>query len=572
MHGGDQVAAVLKKQNVRWVFTLCGGHISPVLTGCNKIGIKIIDTRHESTAVFAADAVSRLSGTIGVATVTAGPGLTNCITPIKNAQMAQSPILIIGGATATVLKNRGSLQDIDHLNLVKSITKGCFSIRRVKTISKTIQRAISLSISGVPGPVYVEIPVDVLFPEEVVRNWYGLKSNNKSIPWWMSLYLKWNVNYLFNENKTGLQQKQINKPAKPSPTKKINKILGLIEKAKKPVLLIGSPIMLDVDKIPAVADSIKKLGVPTYVSGSARSLLSKTDLPIFRYSRKNALKKADLVILFGVPCDFRLDYGRQINYKAKKIAINESLEDLFLNIRPNLYIQNSPATAIIDLAKKKIKNNWISWLHLIQKTDEKKKKNIFLKANEKTKNINPIKLFTVLDKHISDDDIIIADGGDFVATASYILRPRSYTGWLDPGGFGTLGVGAGFSLAAKLCHPKSTIWAIFGDGSFGYSLIEFDTFMRHKVPVIGIIGNDAGWTQIARDQVDILGDPVGTNLRYTNYHLAIKELGGFGISVKKEEEINPALVKAKQASLNGSSTVINVIIDKTDFRKGSISI
>ena len=173
-HGGNSIAEVLSRHNVKWIFTLCGGHISPILTGCNELGIRVIDVRHESTAVFAADSISRLSGIIGVAVVTAGPGLTNSITAIKNAQMAQIPVLILGGAAATVLKGRGSLQDIDHLSVVESITKYAKTIKRVKDLKPSLEEAISTATSGVPGPVYLEIPVDLLYPESLVREWLYL--------------------------------------------------------------------------------------------------------------------------------------------------------------------------------------------------------------------------------------------------------------------------------------------------------------------------------------------------------------------------------------------------------------
>jgi len=202
-HGGNSVAEALLRHNVKWIFTLCGGHISPILTGCNALGIRVIDVRHESTAVFAADSISRLSGSIGVAAVTAGPGLTNTITAIKNAQMAQIPVLILGGAAATVLKDRGSLQDIDHLSVVESITKYAKTIKRVQDLQPSLEEAISTATSGVPGPVYLEIPVDLLYPESLVREWYGLKSIGKSMPWWMTRYLNWNVNRIFKDkNKT----------------------------------------------------------------------------------------------------------------------------------------------------------------------------------------------------------------------------------------------------------------------------------------------------------------------------------------------------------------------------------
>ena len=182
-----------------------------------------------------------------------------------------------------------------------------------------------------------------------------------------------------------------------------------------------------------------------------------------------------------------------------------------------------------------------------------------------------MKLCLSINEHIQDGDIIVADGGDFVATASYILKPRSITGWLDPGVFGTLGVGAGFILGAKLTHPDSVVWAIYGDGAFGYSLMEFDTFVRHKIPVIAIIGNDAGWTQIARDQVDMLGSAVSTELAPTEYHKAVEALGGAGYFIDNEDQIDEILSQAKESVLSGKPTVINVRIGKTDFRKGSLS-
>ena len=176
-----------------------------------------------------------------------------------------------------------------------------------------------------------------------------------------------------------------------------------------------------------------------------------------------------------------------------------------------------------------------------------------------------------INTHIQKGDIIIADGGDFVATASYILRPRSIYGWMDSGVFGTLGVGAGFILGAKLTHPDSIVWAIYGDGAFGYSLMEFDTFVRHNIPVISIIGNDAGWSQISRDQVDILHDPISTELAATDYHKAVEALGGKGYFIDNETHINEILLQAKESAISGKPTVVNVRIGKTDFRKGSIS-
>ena len=529
--------------------------------------------RHESTAVFAADSISRLSGTIGVVAVTAGPGLTNTITAIKNAQMAQIPVLILGGATATVLKDRGSLQDIDHLSVVESITKYAKTIKRVKDLQPSLEEAISTAISGVPGPVYLEIPVDLLYPEALVREWYGLKSSGSSMPWWMSRYLNWNVNRIFNDkNKTFPKNTKID--AIQNTTLHIQGVSDMLQSAEKPVLLIGSQALLIPEKCEKLANAVQILNIPTFVSGMARGLLSKTDLPIFRHERTKALKEADVVILAGVPCDFRLDYGRAINHKAKMISINLSRNDMYLNRRPVKGILTSPSAFLIDWSNYEGNNTntkWESWHEQITKRNSARETEIIEQSKLSTEYINPMKLCISINEHIQDGDIIVADGGDFVATASYILQPRSFTGWLDPGAFGTLGVGAGFIVGAKLTHPDSVVWAIYGDGAFGYSLMEFDTFVRHKIPVISIIGNDAGWTQIARDQVDMLGDVVGTKLEPTEYHKAVEALGGAGYFIDNENQIDEILIQAKESAQSGKPTVVNVRIGKTDFRKGSLS-
>ena len=572
-HGGNSVAEVLSRHNVKWIFTLCGGHISPILTGCNELDIRVIDVRHESTAVFAADSISRLSGTIGVAAVTAGPGLTNTITAIKNAQMAQVPVLILGGAAATVLKDRGSLQDIDHLSVVESITKYAKTIKRVQDLQPSLEEAIATATSGVPGPVYLEIPVDLLYPESLVREWYGLKSGGKSMPWWMTRYLNWNVNRIFKDkNKSFPKNTKIE--ATQNTSLHIQRISEMVNSSEKPILLIGSQALNDPTQSDNLTGAVKKLNIPTFVSGLARGFLSKTDLPIYRHKRSNALKEADLVILAGVPCDFRLDYGRVINHKAIIISINLSRNDLYLNRRPAKAILTSPGSFLIEWSKTEkngSNSKWVNWHEQIAIRNEKRQAEIIDQSNNSTEFVNPMKLCLSINEHIQDGDIIVADGGDFVATASYILQPRSITGWLDPGVFGTLGVGAGFILGAKLTHPDSVVWAIYGDGAFGYSLMEFDTFVRHKIPVIAIIGNDAGWTQIARDQVDMLGSAVSTELAPTEYHKAVEALGGAGYFIDNEDQIDEILSQAKESVLSGKPTVINVRIGKTDFRKGSLS-
>ena len=572
-HGGSIVAETLVQHDVKFIFTLCGGHISPILVACKEKGIRVVDVRHEATAVFAADAVSRLSPAIGVAAVTAGPGLTNTLTAVKNIQMAQVPVLLLGGATATILKGRGSLQDIDQMGLLRPLTKHQVCIKRVKDIANEINKAIIIAQSGVPGPVFIELPLDLLYPQDLVRDLYGLNTNDQKRSWWVEKYLQRNLNRIFNGIET--TPKPVPEITYPMPVPSaVKKAMKMISNSKRPVLLVGSQTMLNVTEVDNLAQKLASIDIPMFVSGMARGLLSKKELNIFRHQRKKALQEADLVILAGVPCDFRLGYGRQINRDAEIISINRSRNDLYLNRKPTLAIQADPGSFFSNLPENPLEN-WVdsdAWTDTMRQRDKKRLDQIHEQTEISTDYVNPLKFFTKLDKHINDGDILIADGGDFVATASYILRPRSNLGWLDPGPFGTLGVGAGFILGGKLTHPNATVWGIYGDGAFGYSMVEFDTFVRHKIPLIAIIGNDSGWTQIARDQVEIFKDPVATELGNTKYHEVVAALGGQGLQIMDKKEIDDVLNTAKEFAAAGKSVAINVKIGKTDFRKGSISI
>ena len=569
-HGGDIVASTLKQHNIKHIFTLCGGHISPILVSCSQNDIKVIDVRHEATAVFAADAISRLSPAIGVAAVTAGPGLTNTVTAVKNLQMAQVPVLLLVGATATVLKNRGSLQDIDQIGLMRSLTKYQAVVNKGKDIANQINKAIIIAQSDVPGPVFIELPLDLLYPKDMVYDLYGL---NQKMSWFVKYYLQRNFNKIFNDfDKKPLPVPKINYSNISS--NKLSKCLEMILKAKKPLLLIGSQLMINVLNIEKISKQLSLMNMPIFVSGMARGLISNKDIEIFRHKRTLALNECDLVILAGVPCDFRLGYGRQINKDAKIIAINRDRKDLYLNIKPSLAIQSDPGSFISKISEKVSENklNYSVWLDNLRSREKDRENEIEKQSKIKTDYVNPIQLFRIINKHIDKNDIIVADGGDFVATASYILRPRFQLGWLDPGPFGTLGVGAGFILGSNFACPNSTIWGIYGDGAFGYSMAEFDTFSRHNIPVIAIIGNDGGWTQIARDQIEIFNDPVATELGYSNYHEVIDKLGGIGYEISENDDIHDVIVEAKEHAKSGNSVLINVKIGKTDFRKGSISV
>jgi acetolactate synthase-1/2/3 large subunit len=574
MHGGDRIAAVLQAQGVKFLFTLCGGHISPILVGCKRLGIRVIDVRHEVNAVFAADAVARLTGIPGVAAVTAGPGVTNTITAIKNAQLAQSPLVLLGGATATALKGRGALQDINQMALIKPHVKWAKAVRTVKDLAPSIARAFEVAKSGVPGPVFVECPVDLLYEEATVREWYGLKSQSgRSLAERaIKFYLDRHVNHLFAglESAQNFSRVEV-KPRLPN-ANDVRAAASRLAKAERPVLLVGSQAVLEANEVAHVASAIEQLGIPVYLSGMGRGLLGKQHALQMRHKRREALKESDLVILAGVPCDFRLDYGQHIRRKTYLISANRSSVDLKKNRKPNLGVLGDAGIFLCSLTEN-VSNTarWQAWREHLRERDEQREQEIAQQAATPSALLNPVQLCREIEAALPEQSMIIADGGDFVATASYIVSPRSPLSWLDPGVFGTLGVGAGFALGAKLCHPEKEVWLIYGDGSAGYSLAEFDTFVRHQIPIIAVVGNDACWSQIAREQVEMLKDEVGTVLAHTDYHGVAEGFGGKGLLLNDARQISEVLSQARQLAAEGHPVLINAHLGKTDFRKGSLS-
>lgn len=570
-HIGLEVGKFFKEKNISKVFTLCGGHISPILVGCEKENIDIIQVRDEVSSVFAADAVSRLTDSIGVAIVTAGPGVTNTVTAIKNAQMAQSPLLLIGGAAATLLKGKGSLQDIDQISLLKTYVKSAVSVSKARNVIPTLANAINIANSGVPGPVFVELPIDLLYPEEDIRKEHINQLPKEGlVAKFMHWYVNRHLNDLFSTKKSSIKIHPV-KDFKLN-QKQIDKAALSIVRAKKPVFILGNQVTQNKEFLPMFLKSITKLNVPTYTSGMARGCFGKEDSFFFKHNRKHALKNADVVVTLGVPLDFRLSYGFSINKNANLIAVNKSKEDLKRNRKPDIGINGDPSRIMHEIGKIINAPSCQKWIDELTSLEHEREDEINILAEEKFDNVNPIYLCKAIDQLIDNESILVADGGDFVGTASYAIKPRQALGWLDPGPFGTLGVGGGFAIGAKCSLPSKEVWILYGDGASAYSLAEFDTLCRHKLPVIAIIGNDASWQQIAREQKQMLGSNIGTELAFNAYEKVVEGYGGKGYYVDNQDTLIDTLKQAKADAKLGYPVLVNVKLSKSDFRKGSISV
>lgn len=585
--GGGIVADVIRAHGVTTIFTLVGGHVSPILTEAEARGLRVVDVRDEATAAFAADAYARLTGGPGIAVVTAGPGVTNAITALKNAQLAQSPLVLLGGATATVLKGRGALQDIDQRALVTPHVKWAAFVTRVRDLEGAVTRAFHEARTGVPGPAFVECPVDILYPESIVRDMFmaGMKPprsvGERAVQWYLRRHLARvfagtaSTAHARGEEASVPVARHAAAASVAVSSLSLERVRAAVTASRRPVIVAGSQVTGAGTDAAAVARALEGIGVPVYLSGMARGLLGAAHRLQFRHKRRDALRESDCVVLCGTPSDFRLDYGRHVGRRATLIAINASRIDATKNRTPAVTVIAPPGPALIALASTlPAQPDRSTWFDMLRSRDDARERDVADRACVGVGEalLNPLDVCRAIDRALPDDAVLVADGGDFVATASYTVRPRSPLSWLDPGVFGTLGVGAGFVLGAHAARPGALIVGLYGDGAFGFSIAEIDTWVKQRVPVVAIIGNDGKWAQIARDQVTLLGSGVATDIGRTRYDLVAEGFGALGVRVTDPGCLDAALERAIASARAGKPAIVNVHIGDTDFRQGSLSL
>jgi thiamine pyrophosphate-dependent acetolactate synthase large subunit-like protein len=454
--------------------------------------------------------------------------------------------------------------------------KACLRARRVADLGPLVDRALRRATAGVPGPVFVECPVDLLYDEATVRGWYvaaaghGRGTAARLRRW----YLGRHADRLFAGDRSAEVAPPPPRPAAAASPGSVRRAARLLATSQRPLLVIGSQALAAPGIAAELAAAVGRLGLPVYLSGMARGLLGRAH-PLQRlHHRRDALREADCVLLAGVPCDFRLDYGQHIRRDARLIALNLDRREARLNRRPELALIGAPAASLVALAAfaTPAAGRLEGWLARLAERDAGREQAIAAQATAvPAAGVNPLVLCRAIDAVADDDAVFVADGGDFVGTAAYVLRPRGPLRWLDPGVFGTLGVGGGFALGAAMARPGSELWLLWGDGAAGFSLMEFDSFARQGAAPIAVIGNDAGWTQIAREQVKLLGDDVGTVLARSDYHRVAEAFGGLGLCVRTAAELPAALAQAKAAARGGRPVLVNVWLGGSDFRAGSLS-
>jgi acetolactate synthase-1/2/3 large subunit len=544
LNGGHLVARTLKQAGVGHIFTLCGGHILPIYDGCLAEDIQVVDMRHEQACAHAADAYARLTRNIGVAVVTAGPGVTDAVTGIANAHSARSPVLLIGGAAPLGLRGLGSLQEVEQVDLLRPITKGAWTVSETRQIPEVLTTAIRYALTGRPGPVFVEIPVDLLMTV--------VEDRLAPIP---AAYVH-------------------RRPTAPDPDA-VAELAGMLARAERPLIMAGSGVYWDdaAEDLAALAD---RAGVPVFMNGAGRGSLPHDHPLAFAQARGFALGQADLVLVLGTPLDFRLGYGRPPSFAehARVAMVDCDPVELGRNRPLALGLASHiglTLRALADALPRDPGARLHPWQAAMRKKEAEAQARLMAERLSEGVPISHYRLGHEIAAVVDVETTVVGDGGDVVGCASKIVPLGRPGQWLDPGPFGCLGVGPPFAIAAKLLRPAQRVLLVAGDGAFGLNGMEMETAVRFGLPMTVVIGNDGGWGQIRNPQLSFFGAEraVATSLPFTRFERMVEALGGKGVHVTEPRQLRPALERALDS---GEVYCVNVVLDPAAYRRtGQVS-
>ena len=535
-HGGSLAARALKDAGVGAIFTLTGGHIMPILDGALDEDIPVIDVRHEQAAVHAADAYSRLNpGRIGCAVLTAGPGVTDGVTGIANAWRANSPILVIGGQGPFSNLRRGSLQEMDHVGMIRPISKWADACYQTDRIPEYIEMAVRTAVSGVPGPAFLEIPMDVLMAPASLDD-------------------------------TRFPTIRATPPTVHPDPADLQATLDVLATAERPVLLGGTGVKWSRGGA-ALARFAEATRIPVYLNGMGRGMLRADHPQFFNRTRRQAMKECYVFVLVGSPLDFRLRFGAAVPAGARIVQFDMDATLIGQNRSADVGVVGNIGAALEQLTDlleaSGLSLDFGEWSDGLRADEDAAAAALESQLTSDESPVDPLRFAAEIRDFIDEDTILIGDGGDIVAQASKVVPVLRENCWMDPGPLGTLGVGMPFALAAQHSFPDRRVLIIYGDGAFGLNGFEYDTAVRFGLPIVGIVGNDAAWGQMLRPQVGIYGADrkVAVDLAPTRYDLVVEALGGHGEYCERPDEIRPAL---ERAFASGKPALVNVMIRKDE--------
>lgn len=532
--GAAVIARFLKQRGIQRVYGLCGGHVMPIWMRLDAEGIRIIDVRDERAAVYMAHADAQLTGGLGVALVTAGPGVTNAMTGIANAHVARAPVLVISGLPPTAQENRGALQDIVHTELVRGITRYARTVRHPALIPQELAEAVARAQGegGEAGPVYLDFPVDTLRSE---------------VPRAVQL-----PEY-FDSREAALS---------PPHAAQVQAAIDLLWQARRPLFISGRGAQ---GAGRALGELLSRLGAAYLDTGESRGLISDDHPSVVGAMRGTVMGQADLVVTVGRRLDFQLAYGSPAVFgSARFLRIADCAAELRDNRRGDLGLLCSPALAlqaILDAAPARAPAADRSWLQGLRDQHVKRSEKLAASMREapadKDGRMHPNRVLSALRDVLPQDAVVVADGGDFLSFARVGLPASTY---LDPGSLGCIGVGTAFGIAARLVYPQRTVVVATGDGAFGFNAMEIDTAVRHRVPILVVVANNGSWAIEVRDQQETHGKVVGTHLQFADHAAMARAFGMHGERVEQPQDLRGAIARAMAALAQGQPALLDVIV------------
>ncbi|TMC85798.1 MAG: acetolactate synthase [Chloroflexi bacterium] len=532
IHGGMAVARILKREGVEVVFTLSGGHIAAIYDGCMREGIRVVDTRHEQAAVHAAEGWTKCTRKPGVALLTAGPGVTDGVTGVANAYLAGSPVLVIGGAAPLGLWDRGALQEMNQIDLLRPITKWARTVHETARLSEYTAAAFRQMLSGKPGPVFLEVPMDVLnnFVDTDTAFDPGDPANYRPV------------------GRTYPDPELVSQAAE------------LLERAQRPVIIAGTAVWW-CDAAEPLRQLAERIQAPVFLNGAGRGCLPPTHPLFFTAARRKALEGADTILAVGTRMDFRLNHGQPplIPALANVIWFDLAGEDVGVNRGAAVGLVGDVGVSMHELAEATKQLDGSDWLEYIRTEERRALGRDGALMSSDAVPMHPMRLCREIRDFIDEDTTVVGDGGDIVSYGGRVINVYKPGYWLDPGPMGCLGTGTGFAMAAQIARPDKKVLILHGDGAFGLNGMEFESMVRQNLPVVSVIGNDGAWGQIKHPQKAMLGHATAAELTPgIRYDKMVEALGGYGELVERPEDIRPAL---ERAFASGLPACVNVLID-----------
>jgi acetolactate synthase I/II/III large subunit len=526
VHGGRLVARALSSRGVTKLFTLSGGHLFSIFDGCREEGIAVVDTRHEQAATWAAEGWAKATRSPGVCALTAGPGVTNGMSALAGARQNGSPITVLGGRAPEMRWGSGSLQEIDHVPFVAPLTKSAGTVKETAAIPASTARALDLALEPPSGPTFLDYPLDIVF-----------------------------------------QEAHADPPppaqAEPAVAEGAEQAGSILASAECPVIMAGTNLYWAraEGQLRGLAEA---LGIPVFLNGMGRGCVAADHELAFSRARGKGLKQADVALVVGVPLDFRLGFGGSFGEETRLLQLDSAPSPLRATRRPELALVGDVATTLEAMREAALSGGGSAqraraWAEDLRATEKEKRAAEQVELDDDRAPLHPLRVYRDLREVLDRDAIVIGDGGDFVSYAGRVVETYEPGCWMDPGPYGCLGAGPGQAIGAKLARPQRQVCVLLGDGAFGFSGLEFDTMVRHGLPVVGVMGNNGIWALEKHPMEFLYGYSIAAELRQeARYDRVVEALGGHGELVREPSELRPAL---ERAFASGRPALVNVLTD-----------